>query len=217
MLKRIGDLPFIQSALAALGTLAVLFICRTGRIAVKGLENIKETKRGAMIVMWHKTILLPIWCARGLDISPIIAVSREGNIIARFAKTMMKGETVRGSTGKDEGVSALRACLRLVRQDRVICITLDGPNGPAGTVHGGAAAVLKKTGCPFIACGCAIEDPVVFKNSWDKHSEPRPFGRSAVVFSEPQTLPEGLSPEEAGRFIAGAVDAAVREAEEVLK
>ncbi len=219
MFKKIVASEPVQKMLAAVGCMIISGVCRTNRIALEGLEHIQEIKDGGggIIIMWHKTTLLPVYCCRNRGVSPIVSTSRDGNLMAKISVRMLKGEPVRGSAGKDDGVSALKACLRLVRQNRVISITLDGSKGPARKVYGGAAAILKKTGCPFTACGCAIDNPVVFRNSWDKHSEPRPFGRSSVVFTKPQTLPEGLSDEEANSFLAEAVDAAVRKAEERLK
>ena len=217
MLKKLGDNPRIRRIAAGLLFWIMALICRSCRLKCVGREHALAVREagGGLLLMWHKTLVMPIYSCRNMGMSPMIATSRDGEIIAVFAQKMGY-DPVRGSTGKDDGVSALKTSLRLVRQNRIVPITLDGPVGPPGTVHKGAIAILRRTGCPFVPLACAMANPIVLRKAWDKHRLPRPFDRVCVLIGEPRRLPEGLSDAEAEEFIRGAVNDTERQAEELL-
>lgn len=218
MLKSIAEKPFVQSIIAFLGYLIIMFVCKSNRFKAVGVEHVKEMQKttGGLILLWHQSLLLPIFSCRGLGLAPIIASSRDGELICRLVKKLGY-DAVRGSTGKADGISALMTSLRLVRQKKVIPITPDGPVGPLYNIHKGAIAILKKTGCPFTACGTAMKNPIILEKAWDKHRIPRPFDKSAVVFAEPVTISPDISDEEAAEIITNAINEANRKAEELIK
>ncbi|MBQ9358035.1 MAG: DUF374 domain-containing protein [Abditibacteriota bacterium] len=218
MLKKLGNSPLVRRLAAALAFGIMTLICRSCRLTLAGREHAEAVKNagGGLLLMWHKSLVMPIYACRNMGMSPMIANSRDGEIIALFARRMGY-DPVRGSAGKDDGVSALKTSLRLVRENRIVPITLDGPLGPPETVHKGAAAILKKTGCPFVPLACAMANPIVLRKSWDGHQLPRPFDRAVVVIEEPRVLPPGLSDAEAEEFIRRAVNGAEKKAEEMLK
>ena len=166
LLKSIAEKPFVQNLITLLGYIIIMLICKSNRLKTVGLENVKEMQKttGGLILLWHQSLLLPIFSCRNLGLAPIIASSRDGELIARFVKKLGY-ETVRGSTGKANGISALMTSLRLVRQKKVIPITPDGPVGPLYSIHKGAIAILKKTGCPFSACGTAMANPIILEKA----------------------------------------------------
>ncbi len=218
MLKKLGNHPLVRRLAAAMAFGLIALICRSCRLTMAGREHAKTVRNagGGLLLMWHKSLVMPIYACRNLGMSPMIATSRDGEIIALFARKMGY-EPVRGSAGKDDGVSALKTSLRLVRENWIVPITLDGPVGPPRTVHKGAAAILKKTGCPFVPLACAMANPIVLRKSWDGHQLPRPFDRVCVFIGEPRCLPEGLSEAETEEFIRSAVNDAEKKAEEMLK
>jgi len=118
----------------------------------------------------------------------LISQSREGGIVAHTALTV-GADAVRGSAAKGDkrkgGVEAMRAMARHIENGGVICMTPDGPSGPRMRVKRGPIQLAKLAGAPLIAITWSTSNRIVFDKSWDHFILPLPFGRGALVWSDP--------------------------------
>jgi len=119
---------------------------------------------------------------------------------------------VRGSTTRGGG-QGLREMVRHVRSGRHAALTVDGPKGPARLVQLGIVQLARLTQGWILPITSASSRPRFF-NSWDRYLLPLPFSRNVVVYGEPFAIPAAMPDEEAERWIARALDAATREADE---
>lgn len=141
-----------------------------------------ENKQPFVIGMWHNcsTICAPI--LKNSDVTVMISDSRDGEYVARLA--MLYGlRAMRGSSSKG-AAKAVREGISVLRNNRAIAITPDGPRGPRYKVQSG---LLR-----FAAAGNAPILPVHIEasrqwelNSWDKQIYPKPFSTIHVAFGAP--------------------------------
>lgn len=118
----------------------------------------------------------------------LISQSREGGIVAHTSRTV-GAEVIRGSAAKagksKGGFEALRAMARHIDGGGVIAMTPDGPRGPRMRAGKGAVQLAKLAGAPLMAVTWATSNRLVFRKSWDHFVLPLPFGRGALIWSDP--------------------------------
>ena len=122
----------------------------------------------------------------------LISQSREGGIVAHTSRTV-GAEVIRGSAAKGTqrkgGVEAMRAMARHIDGGGVIAMTPDGPRGPRMRAGKGPVHLAKLAGAPLMAVTWATSNRIVFKKSWDHFVFPLPFGRGALIWSDPIAPP----------------------------
>jgi hypothetical protein len=145
--------------------------------------------------IWHGRFALihKMW-AFGPDIPKakmLISQSREGGIVAHTSRTV-GAEVIRGSAAKrgqqKGGVEAMRAMARHIEGGGVIAMTPDGPRGPRMRARRGPIQLAKLAGAPMIGVAWSTSNRIVF-DSWDRFILPLPFGRGALVWSDPIAPP----------------------------
>jgi lysophospholipid acyltransferase (LPLAT)-like uncharacterized protein len=169
-------------------------------------------KRGVPILfaLWHGRMFLSILEHRGSGIATMASRSKDGEVIAlwleRNGYRAARGSSTRG------GGQALRELVRHVRGGGNAALTVDGPRGPARDVQPGIVQLAKLTG-GWILPITSSSSRARFLASWDRYLLPLPFSRCIVAYGEPFPIETGLPDEEAARRIAGALDAATKEAD----
>jgi len=165
------------------------------------LDAVTQGGTGVVAAFWHSRIGLSFV---GWDMTAkqkphmLISRSREGEFIARFARTLNIG-VVRGSsrnTRKDKGkggMTAFRAMSRTVEAGGCMGLTIDGPRGPRMRASAGALRLAKATGAPVMIFSWSVTNKMVAK-SWDRFILPYPFGRGVVVWKEALHVPADASP-----------------------
>ena len=118
----------------------------------------------------------------------LISQSREGGIVAHTSRTV-GAEVIRGSAAKGSqrkgGVEALLAMARHIEDGGVIAMTPDGPRGPRMRAKKAPVQLAKLAGAPLMAVTWATSNRIVFDKSWDHFVLPLPFGRGALIWSDP--------------------------------
>ncbi len=104
---------------------------------------------------------------------------------------------VRGSSGASAkgGTTALNQMIRLVNEGRVATLAIDGPRGPRGRVHGGAAMVGMKSIAAVLPSIVIPRHRWILKTTWDRLQFPLPFSRVDAYFGEPMKPQDGESVE----------------------
>ncbi|WP_143435256.1 lysophospholipid acyltransferase family protein [Henriciella aquimarina] len=193
--------PVVVSILGALIWAYMVLCARTIRWTVEGDDAFREAwKRdyGLIVAAWHSRVLLlpTIWSriARKLPEKPhptamLISLSRDGEAVAR-AITHLGLDSVRGSSThkrkrKDKGgTAAIAETSRRLRAGSVVCITPDGPRGPAEQVQQGPVILAQRTGAAIVPYALHCK-PVWRLDTWDRFMIPLPFTKGAMVIGEP--------------------------------
>jgi len=147
-----------------------------------GAEDVLARRRAVVIVLWHEELLPILWRHRGLGISAVVSVARDGQYLAeaagRLGYELIRGSSRRGAT------QALLGALRALEERRSVAFTPDGPIGPRRVAKMGAAAAAQRAGVPILPIRATVSRAWRF-NSWDRFVLPKPFARIAIRYGEP--------------------------------
>ncbi len=201
MLKSLLGNPVFQFILGRLIGSYLLFVGITTRwtkVNRAAAEPFWRPGSGKVIVcVWHGRFSLTFknWVfGPGLPKPKIlISQSREGGLVVHTAHTVGVG-VVRGSAGKPGkrskgGVEAMLSMARDLQDGGVIAMTPDGPRGPRMRAKRGPVHLAKNAGVPLLGVTWATSNRIVFKRSWDQFVLPLPFGKGALVWSDPIAPP----------------------------
>ncbi len=180
---------------------AYMALCnRTIRWTVEGDEAALKVWLGfpsIIIASWHSTILLlpsgwnriiRKWPEQKSRSAMLISLSKDGEPVAKAIKHLGL-EAVRGSSThkrkkRDKGgMKALAEALRILKSGGGICITPDGPRGPAQIAQNGPIIMSQRSGAPILPYAI-VSAPQKRLNTWDGFRIPYPFSRGALVFGE---------------------------------
>ncbi|MBI9111459.1 lysophospholipid acyltransferase family protein [Maridesulfovibrio ferrireducens] len=175
-------------------------LTKTLRFDVEGLENlieIMDRKEPVMLALWHNELfaLTSYGMTKGFPYVTMASDSRDGQIITetleRLGFKVARGSSTRG------GVKAMLGMTRLMKREGCIgIITVDGPKGPRHKVKQGILAIAQKTDSLIIPIRGYVENPMVFKKSWDHFEVAKPFSRCKVFMDKPfKVTDQKLSPE----------------------
>lgn len=181
---------------------AYMALCnRTIRWQVEGDEQALATwlnYPNIIVAAWHSTILLlpsgwnriiRRWPQQKTRSAMLISLSRDGEPVAKAIKHLGL-EAVRGSSankGKKRdkgGTRALSEALRILNSGGGICITPDGPRGPAEVAQNGPIIMAQRTSSPILPYAI-VSAPTRRLGTWDGFRIPYPFTRGALVFGTP--------------------------------
>jgi lysophospholipid acyltransferase (LPLAT)-like uncharacterized protein len=183
---------------------------------------------GAIALFWHGRIPLclgaaPQWWRKPLR--GLVSPSADGEFLAR-ALAMAGFPAIRTSSAKPgdsakarAAVAAVREATTWVRGGGALGITPDGPRGPHELMQPGALHIARRTGAPVFLMGYAAKPAWRLTNSWDRMMFAVPFGRGAVVWDGPLTIPPGADDAAMDRLAAewsARLSAATRRAEALV-
>ncbi len=169
---------------------AVRLLAFTLRLRIEDEEHARPVwERGGPVIyaIWHgRVLMIPALYGGRRTVHVMASRSRDGELVARVVRRF-GFETVRGSTSRG-GSEALRKLARLLRQGREVAVIPDGPLGPRGVVQSGVIVLARLTGAPIIPLAFSAH-PAWRLRSWDEFLVPMPFGRAAVCFGPPLSVP----------------------------
>jgi lysophospholipid acyltransferase (LPLAT)-like uncharacterized protein len=112
----------------------------------------------------------------------LISSSRDGDI-AVISGAINGNRYINGSTDKG-GASALLGLRRLLKNNNMVCITPDGPRGPARKATNAAIILAATSGAPIIPFSWSSSRRHRL-NSWDRLIMPKWFSRGVYAMGEP--------------------------------
>jgi lysophospholipid acyltransferase (LPLAT)-like uncharacterized protein len=140
-------------------------------------------RRPWVLAFFHGTQFpLLAWRRRG-PTAVMVSWSRDGAMQAR-ALGALGFAVVRGSTSRG-GARGLAGILRHLRVSGDAAFAVDGPRGPYGAVHPGAAFAARATGAALVPMGSAVARGLVLSRAWDRFTIAWPFSRVVVVLGAP--------------------------------
>ena len=205
------------------------FCAATKQWERRGIEHrdvCTRTGEGMVAAFWHSRLTLSFmgWDRQAPQTpTMLISRSREGDLIAHFARNLSIG-VIRGSsrnTRKSKqkgGLKALRDMQRAVENGACVGLTVDGPRGPRQRASMGVVQLAKMTGKPIMIYSLSVSHKKIF-NSWDRFIVPFPFGKGIVIWKEPLFIDENASEAdmEIARFeLERRLNEATREADEAM-
>lgn len=153
---------------------------------------------GAIFVVWHDSMFMPMHLFRRKKMSVIVSHSHSGQIAA--AVWSLHGMSVIwGSTKKREGIQALRDALNTLRSGCSIGFTPDGPIGPRHQAQPGVVYLASNAPSPALPLGVAASSCWRLP-TWDRHFIPKPFSRVHMHLGAPLQPPPDLSREETAQW-----------------
>ena len=156
------------------------------RISSEGtqiLDELESASRAAVLTFYHGRQFLHAGFFANRQIGIMSSLSRDGEIQTRVM-TGLGYEVVRGSASRG-GARGLIGMKKLMKKGCHVAFAVDGPKGPIHEVKPGAVYLAKKLGAPLIASGASANPAHIFSRAWDLYLLPWPFGKGAVVFSDP--------------------------------
>lgn len=147
----------------------------------EGAADVIARRRAVVIVLWHEELLPILWRHRGLGISAVVSVARDGQYLADAAERLGY-DLIRGSSRRG-AAKALLGSLRALEERRSVAFTPDGPIGPRRIAKAGAAAAAQRAGVPIIPIRASVSRAWRF-NSWDRFVLPKPFATIGIRYGE---------------------------------
>lgn len=179
------------AAIAAFGHPLIAVLGRTLRWQVGGFEHFTEVQasgRQPVFAFWHGRILSATYFWRGRGIVVMTSENFDGEWIARIIRRFGYG-TARGSTSRGSR-RALVQLKRDMKRGLAAAFTVDGPRGPARSVHPGAVWLASATGNPIVPFHIEAAHHWSAR-SWDQTQIPKPFSSVGVAIGAAIEVPPG--------------------------
>lgn len=228
-MKSLLHSSFVAALLGRLIWAWMALVARTVRWTVEVDAQARDAWRdndGVVVASWHSRIMiLPVgwirfirgWKDRVNKGAMLISLSPDGEAVAR-AINHLGLHSVRGSAAnkkkrKDKGgARAIAEAVRLLKSGTAVCITPDGPRGPAEVVSPGAVMIAQRAGAPIVPYALSVK-PAWPLNTWDRFIIPFPFTRGAIVIGPPIATPRTAEPDTLQAELQTRLDAATRRAD----
>ncbi|MDE2511888.1 MAG: lysophospholipid acyltransferase family protein [Elusimicrobia bacterium] len=208
MLRRL--VPYLAYAYAT-------FVGATTRLTVVRGDvqtGLKAADRRFIYAFWHQRQVFFTYTHRGVGAAVLVSRSKDGEMIAETMRLSNIG-AVRGSSSRG-GAAAVRQLMEVLESGLDIGITPDGPRGPAREVKDGVLFLAQKLGAPIVPIANGLSRKLVLKKAWDHFHVPLPFGRGAVVYSEPITVGPDDDLAAKARELKAALDRVTAEADRLV-
>ena len=117
----------------------------------------RTTGQRYIYAFFHEVMLFPAYYWNWPEMHILISEHRDGELITQVIKRL-GFSVVRGSTTRG-GARALREMSLRIDQGH-LCVTPDGPRGPARSVHQGVAYLASRTGLPIVGRRHGVQETV---------------------------------------------------------
>lgn len=184
-IERTAPLDFEGRAVAKIGATVLRTIAATWRVELVGddvMGRFMSSGVSAVFSLWHGQLLPHIWYHRNRDLIILVSEHRDGEIIARVARSLGYG-VIRGSTTRGGGRAILEV-VSAVRAGRTVGITSDGPRGPAKVFAPGAIIAAQRSEAPLVPA-VAWASAAWRLSSWDSFMIPKPFAKVRIAYGDP--------------------------------
>lgn len=180
-----AELPLADRVGLSLGGGVLRSIAHTWRFEIRNaaaLESLRDQRRPFIFSLWHGQLLPLLWHHRKQQIAVLISEHRDGELVARLARSLgyrlIRGSSTRG------GERALLSLVRDLRDGQEVAVTPDGPRGPAFSYAPGALVAAHRAGAPILPIA-AHATSAWRLGSWDRFLIPKPFARVTVAYGDP--------------------------------
>jgi lysophospholipid acyltransferase (LPLAT)-like uncharacterized protein len=141
-----------------------------------------------LYIFWHEYLLFPLYLRGHSNLTMLLSMHRDADVLACIARHMGFG-SIRGSSTRG-GVKAMRELMRISRRVN-LCATPDGPQGPRRQLAQGPIYLASRLGLPLVVMGFGYDRPWRMK-TWDQFAIPRPGSRARIIPSPEINIPRDL-------------------------
>lgn len=188
-----GWLAWLAGALLnAYGQLVLVTSRLQVRLHPATAELLEQRRVPVIYALWHcHVFFMPLLHLHGgRPVSVLLSAHRDAQIVGVAAR--MRGVNLVAGSSTRGGVRAYLQLLQLLRQGDSVCITPDGPRGPAREVKPGILHLAQQSGCAVVPVGLALSRRRRLR-SWDRTWLPLPFGRVVFTLGPPLAIASGAS------------------------
>ncbi|MFQ6539351.1 MULTISPECIES: lysophospholipid acyltransferase family protein [Aphanothece] len=148
---------------------------------------LREQGRPVIYALWHcHVFFMPLLRIHGgRPVSVLLSAHRDAQIVGVAAR--MRGVDLVAGSSTRGGVGAYLRLFQLLREGRSVCITPDGPRGPARRAKPGIVHLAQQSGCAVVPVGLAVSRRRLLR-SWDRTLLPLPFCRAVLALGAPLRL-----------------------------
>ena len=178
--------PFWCRIAATLSCIFIKVYIWTLRITTHGqdttIEFLKNLPSGAVILIWHDSILLMPLLQSLSHIKRtgiLISNSKDGDVPTEIAKKFTGVEVVR--VKHTARATAVKEGIELLHNNQNLVITPDGPRGPRHKIKDGSIFAANAAQAPIIPIVWAASKQVSL-HSWDRFKIPLPFSKVHLSF-----------------------------------
>ncbi len=190
LIKRLGRTPVVQRTLAGLAAGLMSAVKATTRWQSQGANIAAPAWAGekpVIVAFWHNRLaMMPACWPSAKPFHMLISSHPDGRLIAgtiaHFGFGSIAGSSTRG------GGEALRSLVRALKNGDSVGVTPDGPRGPRMTAGDGVLVLARLAGVPILPLAVSVSSRIVL-NTWDHLIIPLPFGRGAMIWGQPITVP----------------------------
>jgi hypothetical protein len=178
----------------------ILFTCRVRYINKKYIDEFLPGDKKVVIPVWHRCSIYFLFKYGFLHPMALFSSSKDGDLLADFAKKLgfipARGSSTRGGEeGSEQMVDFLHT------GGRVVTTTADGPQGPALKAKPGLVRVAQKSGVHLMPVTWSANRVWMFERAWDKMIIPKPFSKVVIYASEPYLIPKEAKDEEFDKYV----------------
>jgi len=185
----------------------VLLTCRVHYINKHYIDEFLLGDKKVVVTTWHRCAIYFLFKYGFLHPMVIFSSSRDGDLLADFAKKLgiipARGSSTRG--GKEGSEQLVRF---LNTGGRIVATVADGPQGPAFRAKPGLVRIAQRSGVHLMPATWSATKVWMFSKAWDKMIIPKPFSRIVVFAWEPYLIPKNAQGDE--------FDVHVKEMERIL-
>src|SRR5215471_4156138 len=192
--RRVAQSPALQRLIGLMAAEYLRLVWRTSRLTIEpaNLYEAVEPQQPVIVAMWHGQHFMVPFLSRGHRVKVLISRHRDGEINASAAR-QLGIDTVRGSGDHGRrfdlkgGVGAFKSMLTALAEGYNMALTADVPK--IARVAGlGIIKLAQLSGRPVYPVAVATSRRIVL-NNWDRSAINLPFGRVAIVSSDPVMVP----------------------------
>lgn len=194
-------------------------VVRTSRVRVQADPAVDELVHGqgvpVIYALWHcHVFFVPLLRRYGRrPVAVLLSSHRDARIVGVAARLrgvqLVEGSSTRG------GMRAYRQLLRLLQQRQAVCLTPDGPKGPAQRVKSGVIQLARQSGCAVVPVSMACSRQHRLR-SWDRSVLPLPFGHHVLRLGAPLSFDTASELAEQQEHLAAALEHAGGQARAAL-
>jgi len=194
-------------------------VLRTSRMRVLADPGVDALVHGqgvpVIYALWHCHVFcVPLLRRYGRRPLAVLLSSHRDARIVGVAARLRGVELVQGSSTRG-GMAAYRQLLRCLQRRQAVCITPDGPRGPAQQVKGGVIQLARQSGCAVVPVTWAGSRQRRLR-SWDRSVLPLPFGHHVMQLGAPLYFDSTAAQGGQQELLADALQAAAVQAQLAL-
>lgn len=178
--------PIIQWLLMGIVAGIIWFIYLTSKHRFTNTESLRQyRKKPVIFVFFHGrcAMLSPVIKSAHIRGYCVASNHKDGRMMACL-QSFFGLRPIYGSTSEG-AIAVLRQGVRLIKEkNTAVCITVDGPSGPALHLNDGALYFARMTGAPIVPC-CFSASRAKFLSRWDRFLIPKLFGTITVNIGKP--------------------------------